>query len=65
MSHDRALISYRHYRQIDVSTIKLLSQQWKKEVHKSNPRKKGGHRAMDDILESIEELRHYKQNWLK
>ena len=52
------LTTYLHYRIVDVSTIKELAKRW---YPKKNPlAKKGGHRALDDILESIEELRWYK-----
>ena len=49
-----------HYRSIDVSTIKELVRRWHPEVFKSAPDKAGGHRAMDDIRESVAELRHYR-----
>ncbi|MBT3455822.1 oligoribonuclease [bacterium] len=50
-----------HYRMIDVSTIKELYVRWGgKEFDK-----KKGHRALDDILESIEELKYYRKNFLK
>ena len=49
-----------HYRSVDVSTIKELVRRWNPEVLASAPRKITGHRAMDDIRESLEELRHYR-----
>ena len=49
-----------HYRSIDVSTIKELARRWHPEVLKSAPDKAGGHRAMDDLRESVAELRHYR-----
>ena len=49
-----------HYRSIDASTIKELARRWHPEVFKSAPDKAGGHRAMDDIRESVAELRHYR-----
>ena len=49
-----------HYRSIDVSTIKELARRWHPEVLKLAPDKAGGHRAMDDIRESVAELRHYR-----
>ena len=49
-----------HYRSIDVSTIKELARRWHPDVLKSAPDKAGGHRAMDDIRESVAELRHYR-----
>jgi oligoribonuclease len=50
-----------HYRSIDVSTIKELARRWHPEAIASAPDKRGGHRALDDIRESVEELRHYRQ----
>ncbi len=49
-----------HYRSVDVSTIKELARRWNPEVLTSAPGKATGHRAMDDVLESLEELRHYR-----
>jgi oligoribonuclease len=51
-----------HYRSVDVSTIKELARRWYPEVVASAPRKAGSHRALDDIRESVEELRHYRQH---
>tara|TARA_B100000470_G_scaffold135279_1_gene104764 strand:+ start:220 stop:744 length:525 start_codon:yes stop_codon:yes gene_type:complete len=51
---------YLHYRSVDVSTIKELARRWHPEVLKSAPEKAGGHRAMDDIRESVAELHHYR-----
>lgn len=51
---------YLHYRSVDVSTIKELSRRWYPEVLTEAPRKAVAHRALDDIKESIEELRHYR-----
>ncbi len=50
-----------HYRSIDVSTIKELARRWQPEVFSAAPKKSAGHRALDDIRESLEELRHYRQ----
>lgn len=52
---------YLHYRSVDVSTVKELSRRWYPTAVKNAPRKAGGHRALDDIRESIEELRYYRQ----
>ncbi len=49
-----------HYRSVDVSTIKELARRWYPDAVASAPRKAGGHRALDDIRESIAELRHYR-----
>jgi len=50
-----------HYRSIDVSSIKELARRWYPEALASAPPKKGGHRALDDIRESVAELRHYRE----
>jgi oligoribonuclease len=52
-----------HYRIIDVSTIKELANRWYPEVQ--SYRKKEAHRALDDIIESIEELRHHRATLFK
>jgi oligoribonuclease len=49
-----------HYRNVDVSTVKELARRWHPDALASAPGKLGGHRALADILESIEELRHYR-----
>jgi len=49
-----------HYRSVDVSTVKELARRWYPAVVSGAPAKKGGHRALDDIRESIEELRYYR-----
>lgn len=53
-----------HYRNIDVSTLKELARRWNPELL-GQIHKKGSHRAMDDIIESVEELRFYKESFLK
>lgn len=49
-----------HYRSVDVSTLKELARRWFPEVLANAPSKSGGHRALDDIRESVAELRHYR-----
>jgi len=49
-----------HYRSVDVSTIKELSRRWYPGVMKGAPEKAAGHRAMDDIKESVEELIYFR-----
>ena len=51
---------YLHYRSIDVSTLKELARRWHPQAFKSAPKKGGAHRALDDIRESLDELRHYR-----
>jgi oligoribonuclease len=50
-----------HYRMIDVSSIKELARRWYPRVYFASPAKKGGHRALADIRESIAELRYYRE----
>ncbi|HVE46842.1 MAG TPA: oligoribonuclease [Acidimicrobiales bacterium] len=49
-----------HYRSIDVSTVKELCRRWYPAEFGKAPQKQGGHRALDDIRESIAELRYYR-----
>jgi oligoribonuclease len=49
-----------HYRSVDVSTVKELCRRWFPEVYKAAPAKKGGHRALQDIRESVAELAYYR-----
>ncbi len=51
-----------HYRMVDVSTIKELARRWFPELIAKQTKKKDSHRALDDIRESIDELRYYKQH---
>jgi oligoribonuclease len=55
-----ALEQHLHYRLIDVSSIKELARRWYPRVYFASPEKKGGHRALADIRESIAELRYYR-----
>ena len=55
-----ALMAHLHYRVIDVSSIKELARRWYPRVYFASPEKNGGHRALADILESIDELRYYR-----
>jgi oligoribonuclease len=56
-----ALDDHLHYRMIDVSSIKELARRWYPRVYFASPAKKGGHRALADIRESIDELRYYRE----
>jgi oligoribonuclease len=51
-----------HYRMVDVSTIKELARRWFPQVIARQPQKKDTHRALDDIRESIDELRYYRSH---
>ena len=50
-----------HYRMIDVSSIKELARRWYPRTYFASPPKHGGHRALADIRESIQELRYYRE----
>jgi oligoribonuclease len=51
---------YLHYRSVDVSTVKELCRRWYPAAYKAVPDKKGGHRALQDIRESVAELAYYR-----
>jgi oligoribonuclease len=55
------LDAFLHYRIVDVSSIKELSRRWYPRTYFSAPAKRGNHRALADIQESIEELRYYRE----
>ena len=58
------LESYFHYRNLDVSTLKILMQRWRPDLE-AGISKTGTHQALDDIRESIEELRYYREHFLQ
>lgn len=58
------LEAYFHYRNLDVSTLKELARRWNPAVYKGVV-KKGSHKALDDILESIEELKYYRETFFR
>ena len=62
--HLPSLVQYFHYRNLDVSTLKILMQNWRPDLNKGFI-KKGAHLALDDIRESIEELKYYREYFLK
>ena len=55
------LDTYLHYRMVDVSSIKELARRWYPRAYFASPQKHGGHRALADIRESIQELRYYRE----
>ena len=55
------LEAHLHYRIIDVSSIKELARRWYPRAYFAAPPKTGGHRALGDILDSIAELRYYRE----
>lgn len=65
MKYMPRLNSYLHYRIVDVSTIKELAKRWYPSEYSRLPEKTFKHRAIDDIKESIEELKYYRENMFK
>jgi oligoribonuclease len=59
-----ALEAWFHYRNVDVSTLKELARRWKPEVY-SSFKKRQLHTALADVHESIDELAHYREHFLK
>lgn len=62
--HMPSLERYFHYRNLDVSTLKILMQRWRPELE-AGVCKSGAHLALDDIRESIDELRYYREHFLR
>lgn len=58
------LEEYFHYRHLDVSTLKILAQRWAPTIAE-NLKKESRHLALDDIRDSINELRYYRKHFLK
>ncbi|PCH86100.1 MAG: oligoribonuclease [Piscirickettsiaceae bacterium] len=58
------LEAFFHYRNLDVSTLKELASRWAPDIMKGFV-KKGTHQALDDVKESIEELKYYRRTFLK
>jgi oligoribonuclease len=53
---------YLHYRSVDVSTVKELVKRWYPALNSSRPRKTGAHRALDDVMESVAEMKYYREH---
>ena len=53
-----------HYRNLDVSSVKELASRWRPDIRDAF-NKRNTHRALDDIRESIQELRHYRELFFK
>ena len=58
------LEAFFHYRNLDVSTVKELARRWRPDVLEG-VKKHGSHLALDDIRDSINELRHYRDHFFK
>jgi oligoribonuclease len=63
--HLSEIEEYLHYRSIDVSTVKELCKRWHPSLYGHAPKKAGTHRALDDVRESVAELRYYRNNFFK
>lgn len=63
--HMSSVDEYLHYRVIDVSTIKELARRWHPKVHDNAPKKRFAHRSLDDIVDSINELKFYRQTFFR
>ncbi len=59
------LTNFFHYRNLDVSTLKELARRWRPDLLAGGERKQSLHRALADTYESIEELRRYRQHFLR
>lgn len=64
VKHMPKLEAYFHYRNLDVSTIKELARRWRPELY-DGFKKENKHEALADIYESINELRYYRENFIK
>ena len=62
--HMPELEGFFHYRNLDVSTVKELAARWAPQL-KDGFTKKAAHKALDDIIESIDELKYYRQHFFK
>ena len=58
------LEAFFHYRNLDVSTLKELARLWKPDLL-SGFAKKGAHLALEDILESIDEMKYYREHFIR
>lgn len=61
-AHLPEIESYLHYRSVDVSSVKELVRRWYPAVYKATPIKAAGHRALDDVRESVNELLFYRDH---
>ena len=61
--HMPRLAAFFHYRNLDVSTLKILMQRWRPDLS-AGIEKTAAHLALDDIRESIEEMRYYREHFL-
>jgi oligoribonuclease len=64
-AHLRDIDDWLHYRSIDVSSFKELCRRWYPTEYKARPNKAETHRALDDIRESVAEMKYYREAMLK
>jgi oligoribonuclease len=64
-AHLPVIEAFLHYRSVDVSSVKELVRRWYPDAFAGAPKKAGNHRALDDIKESIAELRYYREKVFK
>ena len=64
-AHLPEIEDFLHYRSVDVSTLKELAKRWNPAILGGAPKKAEGHRALDDIRESVIELRYYREAFIK
>ncbi len=64
-AHLPEIEDFLHYRSVDVSSVKELVRRWYPAVYKATPLKAAGHRALDDVRESIKELQFYRDQVFK
>lgn len=61
LARDMPLLdAHLHYRMVDVSSVKELLRRWYPRIYYASPEKQGGHRALADVTESVQELRYYR-----
>uniref|UniRef100_A0A0A1X7D4 Probable oligoribonuclease n=1 Tax=Zeugodacus cucurbitae TaxID=28588 RepID=A0A0A1X7D4_ZEUCU len=63
--HMSSVDDYLHYRVIDISSIKELCRRWRSDLMQSAPEKRLMHRSLEDLQDSIEELKYYRDNFFK
>jgi oligoribonuclease len=63
--HMPELEAYLHYRSVDVSSVKELCRRWNPAICSAAPKKHGGHRALEDVRESVAELAYYRDSFFR
>ena len=63
--HMPELEDFFHYRNVDVSSLRELARRWRPELVRRRPGQRSGHRALADVRDSISELEHYRDHFLR